>query len=280
VRELAVLRDIRDLRTPGTPPDGRDTGTRILVAAPTDPTLTWWTFITGDLNDSRRHLAAVTATQDTGIHDTGATGPAGAVLIVEAHGYGQYGQHRPVLDLAVLCAIDQVADRSGLPASAVGDWLHAQGATTADPTAEQITAVFGDAYAGVFATRRDFAAAERDRRGWTATLTAAAIPLPLFDLDALVTQLFRDVVCEVQLADGAVAVFRRHTTETADARPNSRTVVVPVIVLVDDADYTAAFGDLEDLEEYTAETVRAAAKRQMDVQGWGQVQVPEAEAGS
>jgi hypothetical protein len=65
-----------------------------------------------------------------------------------------------------------------------------------------------------------------------------------------------------------------------DPASHPRTVVVPVTVLVNEADYALAYGDVDDLEQYTAETVRAAATRQMDLQGWGQVQYPEPGAGS
>jgi hypothetical protein len=65
-----------------------------------------------------------------------------------------------------------------------------------------------------------------------------------------------------------------------DPAPHPTTVVVPVTVLVDEADYALAYGDLDDLEQYTAETVRAAATRQMDLLGWGQVQDQEPGSGS
>jgi hypothetical protein len=65
-----------------------------------------------------------------------------------------------------------------------------------------------------------------------------------------------------------------------DPASHTRTVVVPVTVLVDEADYALAYGDVDDLEQYTAETVRAAATRQLDLLGWGQVPDPEAGAGS
>ncbi|MDP9792596.1 hypothetical protein J2S43_001108 [Catenuloplanes nepalensis] len=54
----------------------------------------------------------------------------------------------------------------------------------------------------------------------------------------------------------------------------ARRVVVRVAVLVDEAAYQCAYGDLDDVAAFTAETIRAVAKRRMDLLGWGQVQDP------
>jgi hypothetical protein len=100
------------------------------------------------------------------------------------------------------------------------------------------------------------------------------------------------VIAEDVVAYGSLAVLRSWAqsildqlpvpqgAEAAVTRSRRRTVMVPVVVLVDEADYATAYGDLEDLEQYTEETVRAAAKQQLDLLGWGQVQHPQPEAGS
>jgi hypothetical protein len=206
VHELAKLRDLRERRVPGDTPlptytgDMIDTdpGARILVADTADPTLTFWTRITGNLAASRAHIA-----QLTGI--SADIEP----LIVDTHGYGDYGRHREVFGLPVLCAIEQLAAQDALPAAAIGDWLHVEGGSTGDPTAEQVLAAFTDAFAGIYDTRRAFTIAERDRNHWTDALAVAGIPPRYFNLDAFAHDLFTKSVHEVRLDNGRIAIFHR-----------------------------------------------------------------------
>ncbi|WP_433616829.1 hypothetical protein ACQP2P_15955 [Dactylosporangium sp. CA-139114] len=203
LQELAVLRDVREGRvhdqSPYPVPSPLDPfDTRVLAAHPADPTLTFWTPIGADLDTSRTHLAKLTGV------------PAGVEpLIVDTFGYGDYGRHREVFDLPVLCTIERLAAQQHLPADVIGDWLDLAGASRGNPTPEQIEAAFADAFAGIHDTRRGFAGTERDRRGWTAALDAAGIPASLFHLDAFTNHLFGADAHEVRLHDGRIAVFRR-----------------------------------------------------------------------
>jgi len=196
--ELASLRDAREGRTPGTPPTARDDGGYVLVADAADPTLTYWTQLTSDPQTSREHLRKVLGTD-------------GEALIVDTFGYGDYGRHRETFDLPVLCAIERVATGHDLPPCVVGDWLAADGASTATATATatQIIDGFATAYAGIHPTRYAFAEAEAARRGWTAALTAAGIPDRFFDMHRFAGDLFGDQVREVHVPGRGIAVFRR-----------------------------------------------------------------------
>jgi hypothetical protein len=202
--ELAKLRDKRDNRThsdlPQVRPDGRpaDTGTRILVAAPADPTLTCWIRATGDLTASRLHVATVTGVAE-----------GNDALILDVHGYGKYGERRAWFDLPMLCTIEHLAAEHDLPAATIGTWLDLAGASTTDPTPGTVIAAFGDAYAGIHQTRHTFALTERDRNGWTKAFAAAGIPDRYFNLDVYTEHLFRYEVRKVTLADERIAVFRR-----------------------------------------------------------------------
>ncbi len=93
----------------------------------------------------------------------------------------------------------------------IGDWLHAEGATTTDVTAAQITRAFTDAFAGVHPGRRCFAEAERDRLGWTAAMTAAGIPLRYFDTPLYATSVFDRTARAIRMPSplAGIAVFRR-----------------------------------------------------------------------
>jgi hypothetical protein len=220
ILELAGLRDQREQRIPGDPPvgvddepaPGREPGPRVLVADPADPTLTFWSRITPDPDVSRAHLAAVTG-MAVPAADGGTSTDLSAVQprILDVHGYGRYTDNRDTFDLAVLCAIERLAADHDLPTAAVGDWLHLEAGSIADPGPEQITAAFTDAYAGVHPGRRAFAIAERDRLGWTTALATAGIPDRLFDLDAFTALLFDRHVHGIPIG-GRLAVFRRMTT--------------------------------------------------------------------
>ena len=187
----------------GTPQ--ADTGPHILVADPAHPTLTHWSRISAEPAASQDHLRRV-------------TGAADQVLVVATTGYGGYGTHAPVLDLAVLCALEQIAQTVGLPPGVVGDWLHAEGGSTGRTVpADRLAAQFGAAYAGLYAGPQAFAAAEADTRGWTAALQAAGIPPALFDLRGFAQQVFDTDAYPIRTDDGPIAVFYRPTARRDQA---------------------------------------------------------------
>jgi hypothetical protein len=78
-------------------------------------------------------------------------------------GYGRYGLHTDVLDLDLLCTIEDLAATAQLPAAAVGEWLHLEGATAQPraragasrrpPTAAEVRAAFTAAFAGIYPSR-------------------------------------------------------------------------------------------------------------------------------
>ena len=202
IEALAELADQADGRPAGGggEPDGEDDQPYVLVADPAAPTRTYWTRMGADPQAAAEHLR----------HTTGAPD---AVLIVAAAGYGAYGTRADVLDLPVLCAIDQAADTAGVPVYVAGDWLDTEGGSRRSVTAEQVTEAFREAFAGVHAGKKAFAVAERKARGWTLALDAAQIPAELFDLHAFAQQLFTDRVYDVELPDRRIAVFRRIPAE-------------------------------------------------------------------
>jgi hypothetical protein len=199
-RAIAVLAawcDQQDGRPEGgTGAPGEYEGPHLLVANPATPTVTHWTRISPDPAASREHLRQV-------------TGGSGPVLIVAAAGYGEYGTCAEVLDLDVLCVIEQLAGQSGAPAGIIGSWLHAEGGTRTAVTGRQVIDGFTRAYAGIHHTQRAYAAAERDARGWTAALTAAGIDVDLFDLDEFQRRLFDTDAHAIRLPDHRIAVFRK-----------------------------------------------------------------------
>lgn len=198
VRSLAALADQAAGRAEGgtgTPQEGA--GPHVLVADQARPTLTHWSRISPDPAASASHLRQV----------CGATDP---VLVVAALGYGGYGTHAPVLHLDVLCALEQLAQHAGLPAEVVGDWLHTEGGSRRAVPVDRLTTEFPASYAGVFAGRQAFAAAEAERRGWTAAFQAARIPLELFDMRAFTQQLFTTGATAFPLDDGRIAAFYRN----------------------------------------------------------------------
>ncbi|GAB7048390.1 hypothetical protein [Catenuloplanes indicus] len=202
VAALARLRDHRDGRIPGDPPDPLDTSTRLLVAHATDPTLTWWVKPSGDLGALRNHLTVLTG-QDVA--------EDGQVRVLEVDGFGDYGRHREHLELSVLCAIDALSATHEVPTSVIGDWLDAEGATRTDVTAAQITRAFTEAFAGIHPGRRSFAEAERDRLGWTAAMAAAGIPLRYFDTPLYTASVFDHTARAIRMPSplAGIAVFRR-----------------------------------------------------------------------
>lgn len=170
----------------------------MLVADPAQPTLTHWSRISADPAASAEHLRQVCGTVDQ-------------VLVVAVVGYGGYGTQAAVLDLDVLCALEQIAQTAGLPAVAVGDWLHAEGGSTRRAVpADQIPAQFDASFAGVYTGQAAFATAEACTRGWITVLHAAGIPLSLFDLRGFAQLVFATDAYPIPLGDGRIAVFYRH----------------------------------------------------------------------
>ncbi|WP_020525185.1 hypothetical protein [Catelliglobosispora koreensis] len=194
---LARLRDARDRRDhTGSQPTATGLDARVLVANSDDPTLTYWTRLNPDPAVTRRHVQTL----------TGSTEP----IVVEVFGYGDYGRHRAVIDVEMLCAIEELAVTHGLTATAVGDWLYAEGAATATTlTPQQVKDEFTTAFAGIFDSRPAFARAERDRRGWTRLLDQAGIPRNLFDDQTFARLLFTSDFRDITLHDYRVAVLAR-----------------------------------------------------------------------
>ncbi|GIE90497.1 hypothetical protein [Actinoplanes regularis] len=191
--KLAAFGDKQDGRIQDAP--GKHDGPHLLVADPAAPTVTWWTRISTDLENSRAHLRRITRA------------PA-EVLIMDAVGYGDY-QAAEALVLDVLCTIEEIAQRTGVPADIVGSWLHTEGGTTHTVSGQQVIDAFLASYAGIHANQRAFAVAERDARGWTGLLHAAGISLSLFDLTEFAQQLFDTDAYGIALPDHRIAVFRR-----------------------------------------------------------------------
>ncbi|GIF01091.1 hypothetical protein [Paractinoplanes rishiriensis] len=196
VDQLARLRDHRDRRSPGAEPDVRGPGTRVRVADPAEPTLTWWTSLGPDLTAARAHVASL-------------IGTSREALVVDARGYGAYASGAHPLPVPVLCAIEHLAAGHDLPAAVIGDWLYAEGAAHQQADPADILDAFTTSYLGRYPHRQAYASAELDRRGWTQALTNAGIPAHLFDLCRFTGILFDDEVRGIVLPDSRVAVFRR-----------------------------------------------------------------------
>ncbi|MFF5291865.1 hypothetical protein [Paractinoplanes globisporus] len=195
--DLARRRDDREHRKPGARREIRCDYTRVLVADPAEPTLTWWTSLPADPDQARAHLAAVTGGTD--------------VLVLDAYGYGAYSLGDHLLPVPMLCTIEALAAEHYLPAWVVGDWLTAEGAPRSQPDAATVRAEFDAAYLGLFANLRAYARTEYQRRGWADVFTVAGIPPRLFGLDRFTADLFCDQVRQVRLPHGQIAVFRRCT---------------------------------------------------------------------
>ena len=121
LRELADRRakmDGRDdqARLESDPPAGA-----IRVAAIDDPTVTAWITLDADPDTSR------TSIRQCGLDPN-------HLIVITAAGYGRYGRDRHRLDLPILYAMQQLADRNDMTAAVVGDWLAAEGAINANLT--------------------------------------------------------------------------------------------------------------------------------------------------
>lgn len=197
---LARLRNAREKRS-SPEPDARGLAGRVLVASPSDPTLTFWTAVDPDPVTSHQHVQAL-------------TGGEGEPLIVEAFGYGDYGRHRCALTLDMVCAMEELAAANGVSVAVVGDWLYAEGAATADYlTPQQVKTVFAESFAGVHDSKVAFAAAERDRRSWTDLLATHQIPATVFDDREFARLLFAHDFRDIGMHDYRIAVFRRATEQ-------------------------------------------------------------------
>lgn len=204
IRALAKLADEHGARPDGGTgePDGEDNQPYVLAADPATPTRTYWTRLGADPVAAAEHLRQITGARDD-------------VLIVAASGYGAYGMRADVLEVPVLCAIEQIAHTAGVPLHVVSDWLDAEGGSRRRVPAERITEAFRDSFCGVYTGQQAYAVAERDARGWTAVLETAGIPTDLFDLHAFAMRLFTDHVYEVRLTGRRIAVFRRAGAEVS-----------------------------------------------------------------
>ncbi|MEU7874268.1 hypothetical protein [Dactylosporangium sp. NPDC049140] len=200
-----VLRDLADRRASM---DGRDeqahfeydppTAGAIRVAALAEPTVTHWADIDADLAAIRQRITDLGLDPDR-------------LIVITAAGYGTYGRDRHRLNLPMLCAMHRIADRHDVTLTVVGDWLDAEGATTAaDLDPDVAVTGFADAYVGAFGSERDFTAHRMRELGWTTALQQAGIPQHYLN-DAAVTRgwfpsQFRGIWCSTR---HRTEVFRR-----------------------------------------------------------------------
>lgn len=169
----------------------------IRVAAIDDPTVTAWVTIDADPDISR------TAIRQCGLDPD-------HLIVITAPGYGSYGLDRHRLDLPILYAMRQLADRHDVPPAVVGDWLAAEGAINADPAPEQVLAEFTAAYIGPFPTELDYTRHHMSELGWTTALEDAGIPRRYLDEAAVNRDWFRRQVRSISRATyDRVEVFHR-----------------------------------------------------------------------
>ena len=174
-------------------------GGALRVAPLADATDTRWVHIGADLDQARR-----TMQEACGVDVEQA-------LIVTAAGYGRYGRDRHRIDLDLLCAMHQIADKHGVSLGAVGDWLDAEGATTAsDVSPQQIVEQFAAAYIGPFRSEDDYTRHRMRQLGWTQALHAAGIPENYIDLRAITRDWFTQLVRRIDSGSWErVEVFHR-----------------------------------------------------------------------
>jgi hypothetical protein len=168
------------------------------VANPDRPARAWWVLVHADLAESRLRVAEVTGTDQP--------------LIITAYGYGGYGRKAHRLQLEVLCAINQAADRHDLPAAVVGDWLAAEGGLAGLIGAEQIPAAFDAAYIGRFSHELAYTAFRVDELGWEKALRKLGA-LEFLDTSAFNRHLFTDQVRAIRDSSpdaAGIVVCRRH----------------------------------------------------------------------
>lgn len=174
----------------------------VRVAAIDDPTVTAWVTIDADPHTSRTSIRQCGLDPDH-------------LIVITAAGYGRYGRDRHRLDLPILYAMQQLADRHDVTAAVVGEWLAAEGAINADLTPERILTEFSAAYIGPFASELDYTRHRMNELGWIAALAHAGIPGSYLDEAAVKRDWFRSRVRGISRAthDG-IAVFHR-TVDTA-----------------------------------------------------------------
>lgn len=200
--QLADLRDVRDGR-----PEDVDAGYRTdrhgmaRVAGARCPARAWWVQVGADLPETERRTSA--ATRLTGDE----------VLILAAHGYGEYGRRAHRVQLDVLCAINAAAEAHQLPGSVVGDWLAGEGGLAPGRIpADEVAPAFAEAYVGVFNSERAYVAALLELNGWEAALRQLGA-LEFFDTAAYRQYLFsREVRAITNSAGGGIVVCRRHAS--------------------------------------------------------------------
>lgn len=198
-----VLRDLGDRRAAM---DGRDEQAQfeytppaygaIRIAASDEPTVTHWVGITADLPASRHRIGQLGLDPDR-------------LIIITAPHYGDYGRKREHLDLPMLCAMHRIADRHDVTLSVVGDWLAAEGATTADPDPDGVVAAFAAAYLGPFLSEDAYTAHHMAEIGWTTALQRAGIPSRYLNTAAVTRDWFDKKVRGIRCA-------ARHRTEVFD----------------------------------------------------------------
>jgi hypothetical protein len=200
LRQLADHRAAMDDRTQDAAAEHRphpDGALRVAPAA--DPTNTRWIRIGADLHQARATAASACHTEPD------------QVLIVTAAGYGQYGRTRHRLDLPILCAMHELADTHQVSLSAVGDWLDAEGATTAQVAPADIQAQFAASYLGPFADRTAYTQHRMAQLGWSQALATAGIPERYLDLEAITRDWFSQHVRAVPSGTwDHIEVFHRH----------------------------------------------------------------------
>jgi hypothetical protein len=183
-------------------PDGA-----LRIAPATDPTNTRWIHIGANL-DQARAAAAHTCHTDPD-----------QLLIITAAGYGQYGRDRHRLTLPMLCAIHEVADTHQVSLRTVGDWLHAEGATTGEVSPTDVLAQFTASYIGPFADRTAYTRHRMVDLGWTEALSTAGIPERYLDLDAITRDWFSHDVRAVDSGTfDRIEVFGRQQPTPAGTR--------------------------------------------------------------
>ncbi|MDQ1247831.1 MAG: hypothetical protein QG597_2202 [Actinomycetota bacterium] len=168
------------------------------VAPSTEPTDTRWIRIGADLAHARR-----------AVHRACHTPPEQA-LIITAPGYGRYGRERHRLALDVLCAMHQVAEKHHVLPATVGNWLHAEGATTTEVSPQDIADRFTAAYIGPFSDEMAYTHQRMAELGWNSALAPAGIPDSYLDVHAIKRDWCTDRVRRVESGTcGRIEVFHR-----------------------------------------------------------------------
>jgi antirestriction protein len=90
------------------------------------------------------------------------------------------------------------------------NWLHAEGATTADLSPQAVITQFADAYIGPFTRELDYTAHHMAELGWTQALQTAGIPEHYLDTDAINRDWFHRQVRHIDSGTyGRIEVFHR-----------------------------------------------------------------------